>query len=131
MAKITSSFKSQSFLYDFTVDGGAISTIGMGIFIPSGALIQTFGVKNFTPITSGGAGVIDVGVVGFPIAVINNAGLPNGDFRDYNVPERFLQNIICNQNNVQIPAALEVIVTISAFALTAGAFICTINYIEY
>jgi hypothetical protein len=60
--KINSSLKTISFLYDFNKNGGAVSTIGMGIYLPKNAQPCLIQLCPVTDLTSGGAAVVSVGV---------------------------------------------------------------------
>jgi len=134
MAAIRSSFKSKSFVYDFAVDTGAIAALPMGVFLPAGAQIYDFLVLPITPLASGGAATVDVGVVGRPIAIISNVGAGfSGTYADYNSPVAFinLPKIVLVEQSTPLAISLEIIVSIGGFVLTAGKFNCTVFYIEY
>jgi len=40
MAKRIVSAKDVAFVYDFAVDGGGVSTINMGVFLPNNAVVE-------------------------------------------------------------------------------------------
>lgn len=54
--------RTASYLYDFDVDGGAISEIAMGMLMPPGSTVTKAFYEVITPPTSAGAATINVGV---------------------------------------------------------------------
>lgn len=52
--------RSESVLYDFDTDGGAVSTITFGRNIPAGAIIKAITTDEQTVLTSGGLATITV-----------------------------------------------------------------------
>lgn len=143
MAKIRSSFKSQTFLYDFNTDGGAIGTIGMGIFIPAICILVSIQITPVVDLTSGGTTTVDIGLKnGSQIAFIDNQAMGfNQDIRDYNSATFGLRTILENgipfgatvpANQAIIPQTSpdEIAITIRNFPLLSGQFVGTIFYLE-
>lgn len=149
MAKLNSSFKWQTFTYDFAVDGGAISTIPMGIFISAKTVLCACNLCILISLASGGAAVVDIGLInGSGTEIINNAYGQIGTYVDYNDATKGLGTVLsklagfvgsfimctgdpATGNPIEIITPGEIGITISAFALTAGNFIATLFYMEY
>lgn len=145
MSKLKSSFKWQSFRYDFAVDGGAVSSIPMGIFMPVNCQLLGIALFQVTVPTSGGGGnaTIDIGLLGgTTVEIIDNATSgATGNFQDYDpatwgfgitLPGQALPGIIPTTTTlVKETTARQVIVSIGTDPLTAGAFTATIYYNEF
>lgn len=126
MAKSIASKKEITFNYDFTRDGGAIGTIGMGVFIPANAVLNLGHAKIITTCTSGGGATISVGWTGATTILINAAAVAT--FTAGAVVNGALLSIA----PVTTGAVLrELAVTIGVAALTAGRFLCTYEWVNY
>lgn len=141
MTKLSGSLKSLNFVYNFNASGGAISTIGMGVFLPVGAMVLGTSIWSIVDLASGGAAQVNIGRTGDPNAFVDNA--LNGTlftFMDYNLlTYGFLQtapgvaNPMIGPGNMTmepIVTSQEVVVEIAAFALTAGSFRAAIHFME-
>ena len=118
-------YKQLNFIYSFANDGGAVSTIGMGVFLPAGAIVQ-LGVANvFTALTSGGAATIAVGWTGDTGALI--AATAVASWSDNAV----IEGVDLTVAMVKVTAVQELAVTIATAALTAGEFYYTCNIMVY
>lgn len=123
--KITSSLKWGTFIYDFAVDGGAIGTKPMGVFINANSLVFFAESNVITTCTSGGAAHISIGVTPqineflTPTAV---ASLTAGSI---------LPGVDLPAAPVAVATFSELCITISDFALTAGKIQFTYLSIAY
>lgn len=121
MQKIKTSFKSQSFRYNFAVDGGAISSIVTPVVIPAGALMLSMfpSLQIITPL-AGGAGALFA--IETPVEVYYDPQL----LATYN-------SGFATTNAAFINPTLggTVQMTISVNTITAGEFIMTLSYWEY
>ena len=117
--------KNLSFVYDFAVDGGAVSTIGMGVFLPAGAVVMLGTAQVVTGLTSGGAATIAVGWTGSTGAVI--AALAVASWSD----DAVIEGVDLTVAMVKVTAIQQLAVTIATATLTAGRFFYTCDYIEY
>lgn len=52
--------RADSVLWDFSSDGGAVSTISMGRLIPNGAIVTKVILHEITSVTSGGSATLQV-----------------------------------------------------------------------
>ncbi len=124
MARLITAKKIISAIYDFAVDGGAISTIGLGVFIPNNSVITNFFVKTNTTPTSAGAATISFGWTGDTDALmIVNA---MGNF----VATESLQGRDFADTPVEVTANRQVAIDIVTAALTAGVIIATVEFVE-
>jgi len=121
MARSFASIKSSTFIYDFAVDGGAISAINMGTFIPQDAQLMQFGVEVITPLVAGIGATMAFGLVGranaFKTATVYtviNSGLFGA----------------CNEAITKLASGLQTMVTIAANTISAGKIKCTVTFIE-
>ena len=119
MNKVFPAIKTQSFIYDFDIDGGAVGSIGTGIIIPTTATFFICVFRVLTPVTSGGAALINVGWNGQLSAIAQNLGplpLAAGSFA---IPGT---GAPCE--------GLEILFSISVAPLTAGKIIVHMPYID-
>lgn len=114
-------------LYDFAVDGGAVSSITLrGDTVPSGAIVTDVLVHVDTAATSGGAATVALtlesaadlnaadAISGAPWST---TGAKRGDFTATTAP-------------VKTTAARSVVAVVAAAALTAGKFSVYVSYLE-
>ena len=121
--KQTHSLLVQSFLYDFTTDGGALGDINTGIgCINTGIQLQrlsvVIGMSFFVinPVTSGGAAIIDIGNI-------------SNSFRSQPLPVPSTPNVLPNNSgSSSVTTSLDVLMGIAAATLTGGKFYCFIEY---
>ncbi len=144
MALRKGSLKSANFRYNFAIDGGAISTIPMGAFIPAGAIVLGSFIQaiNGADLASLGAAVVDINTTAGASIVNNAVSGTTGTYADYNLATYGFavfaavtySMIPVNANGgliQQFNAASELAVAISAFAITAGSFNCSVLYLEF
>lgn len=145
--KLTSSIKSIAFNYNFARDGGAIGSINMGVFLPAncivlGTFIQTI---QATPLLSAGAAVVNINTSSGATILDNATSGLTGTLDDYN-NATYGFNVQGGAAIGKVPSIIgvnpngglvgiftlptQVVVDISAFALTDGAFNAAILYIE-
>ena|SRR3990167_1169960 len=124
MAKLQTTKRLISAIYDFAVDGGAISSINMGVFIPNNAIVTAFyGKTNTAPV--GTSGTIAFGHSGDTDAfmvVTGVAGFP--------VSQTFV-GVDFSANPLEMTAYRQLQITIATTALTAGVIIVSIEYTEF
>lgn len=118
--------KSVQAIYDFDNDGGAISTIGLDVFLPDNATLVRCSGKVVTTFASGAAATVALGWTGDTDALMVVTGF--GAFaagqvilgRDFGAVPVDIDNA----------AGREVAITIAAAALTAGLCLFNIWYEE-
>ncbi len=126
MAKIVSSPKTVSFVYDFATDGGAISTIGMGVFLPINAVVWFGYAKVITTLVSGGSATIAVGWTGSTGSLITATAVATWVSTTPIIPGVDLPG-----TPVLATAQRELAVTIAtATIITAGKFVYVAYYTE-
>jgi hypothetical protein len=118
------------FLYDFTVDGGAVGTINTPIYLPAGVFARAK-IETLVAFTSGGAATIAVNCGGQPI--LEGSPLGFGDTATINKGEDIATangsaNALINALNV---AGGQVTLVIAGAALTAGKANFIIEYNVY
>lgn len=122
--RLSSSLKTASFVFDFAVDGGAVSTIQMGAFLPVNAVV-IFGVANvITALTSGGSATIAVGWTTSTAALIGATAVASWG------AGAILPGVDLPGAPVLATSARQLAVTIAAAALLTGKFQYTCLYIE-
>lgn len=127
MAKFTSSFKNKSFVYDFAVDGGLVSSIPMGISFPTGAALVGITFNQLTAFVGGAGATFEVGTAS-GTASLTPAGIPVvaaawiGTGSTQVIMGTAFTFTLLNE---------EVLFTIGVNPLTAGRMIQTIYYQEY
>jgi hypothetical protein len=115
--------------YDFAVNGGAISAIGLGTLIPNNAVIMSGGIDVVTTLTTAGA---DAGTIAISVEGANDivAAIAVSDVS--NPWDAGGQNIIPNgtgATSVKTTAEREITATIAVQAVTAGKFVVFLNYV--
>ncbi len=118
-------------VYDFAVDGGAISTIALmgATAIPSGAIISRGFIEVHTALTSGGAATIAVQVnaandISTAVAVASwTTGVKN-------VLPAPTSGALTTATAVKTTAARDISIVIAAAALTAGRFSVVLFYTD-
>ena len=143
--KVNGTLKTVSYKYDFAIDGGSVGDKPSGIFLPGN--IRTMGAFIF-PVTdlasSGGAAIVYVNTTIGSTIVDNVASGAAGTYTDYNsatygfvLHDSHLQPayIAISQNggfaNTLGATSVQVVTSIFNHPLTAGAFICTIMYMDF
>lgn len=126
MTYIVPSKRTARAVYDFAVDGGAVSTIALrGDKIPSGAVITDTLINVLTPLTSGGAATValqaeSAGDVQAAAAVSgapwSTAGGKRGSLTATSAP-------------VTTTTERSVSAVIATAALTAGKFVVLVSYV--
>ena len=122
MGQLQTTLVSQAGLYDFAINGGAIGTINMGVYIPKFAIVTSFKVAVLTTFVGAGA-VIAFGLTpGTSQLLMVNSGV-----------EQFTANAAINgvdlsANPFLATDFLQVTMTISTAALTAGKLKFLINH---
>lgn len=112
----------QEFLYDFAVNGGAVSSISLGT-LPKGAIVSTAHVSVEATVTSAGSSTVAFGnktttdeyIGATAFASINTAGKVIGG--DTN---KKMQNVATDDGNVMI--------TIGTDAITAGKLRLSVDF---
>lgn len=136
----------QEFIYDFSVDGGAVSTIDLAIkdgypLLPAGATVQKVTARVLTACTSGGSATVEWGNtsdtdgysgVAIAVASLTAAAVFNGA-EDGTSPSALLFN---NTNDEEKPYAVTAtantqnfVVKITTAALTAGKIAFDVEYL--
>lgn len=114
--------------YDFAVHGGAVSSIGMRVRIPSGSIICNTLLDVITAPTSGGSATIAVTSEGAGdiVAATSIASAPwSTTGRKVGIPD-----FATATDAVKTTAERELTVTIATAALTAGKFDVYIFYVN-
>lgn len=117
MKIVSTSWKTQSFSYDFNIDGGLQGSYNTGIFIPANAGYYLVAVN------------VSNALIGNPGATVNVGYLGNLSFLYSNftpIPIGFFPPVLPSKS-----LGLEILFTIGIADLTSGAAIFTIVYIEY
>lgn len=120
--------RTEAFLYDFAVQGGAQGAItltdldGTAITLPAKAIIRDAYLETLTTLTSGGSATVDIGITG-------NTDL----FFDEAYDNAMFTAAAITAVNDEVPAkvgasAVSVLATIGAADLTAGKFVVRIRY---
>ena len=143
--KTINSLKSQSFIYDFNVDGGALFVRNpMGVFIPRHISVGIVITPIRDLVSSGANGsVIQIGATTSPLSdfMFNNIQGVNGDYRDYNVGTFGFFTKLQSGNpaagmigaltsKFRLPAYEVAVTCAGTDPLTDGAFQATIFYLE-
>jgi len=116
--------------YDFAVDGGAVSAIGLGVNIPDNAVIVMASVDVLTTLTSSGdtaTGAISVeGANDIVTAIAINDG---GNPWDVGIGPLIAVDPTDSSKHVKTSAAKAVTFTIAVEAVTAGKFNVYLFYV--
>lgn len=116
-------------LYDFAVDGGAVSAITLrGDTVPSGAIVVDAFVEVETAVTSGGAATVSLGVESAAdlraaatlatAPALSTTGTKRSAVRNGST------------DPAKTTAARSVVATVATAALTAGKFSVVVAYVE-
>jgi hypothetical protein len=129
----TTRLKEASGEYDFAVDGGAISAITMrsaggssiGNIVPAGSVITGGYIEVDTLLTSGGAATVAVSLESANDlqTAITVAGAPWSTTGRKSITPAFT-----GATTIKTTVARSLVVTIAAFALTAGKFRVVVFY---
>ena len=119
-------------VYDFAVDGGAVSTIALmgDTRIPSGASILGGWVEVHTQLTSGGSATIAVQVEGAGDIVPATAVASWTTGRKKVVPGLASSSALAAADIVRTTAARDISAVIATAALTAGKFSVVLLYAD-
>jgi hypothetical protein len=119
-------------VYDFAVDGGAVSTIALmgATNIPSGAIITGGFIEVHTQLTSGGAATIAVQVnaANDILPAVAVASWTTGIKKI--IPASAGANDLSAAAVVKTTAARDISIVIAAAALTAGRFSVVLEYTD-
>lgn len=130
----------QEYVYDFAVDGGAVSTITLSSKsdsdpLPVGAMVSKVTMRVLTAFTSGGAATLDCGSGDDPdgyLTAIPVASLTaNAMFNAYNEAGALLWD---NTNDAPLDLYIDdattgaVSITINTAAMTAGKAVFMVEY---
>jgi len=112
--------------YDFSINGGTISTKSLDVILPQGAIIYTnqIIIDVETPFTSGGAATIAWGYTGSTTAFDGATGYGSAPYTTANLIKAGSVT-----TPVKLTSAANVTITIAGAALTAGAAYIHIPYI--
>lgn len=119
----------QGGLYDFPVDGGAVSSINTLVTIPGLAVVRWFLVKVLTAPTSAGAATISFGIAGSTQFFMTTTGIAGFVINtqvagvDFNANPQTVSNTL--------GTGIPVLMTIGTAALTAGKIAFEVGYTEY
>lgn len=120
--------KSAAGYYDFATDGGAVGDITLrGDTIPSGAVIVDAYIKVTTALTSGGAATVAVKVES--AADVNAADAISG--APWSTTGAKRADFTATTAPVTTTAARSIKATVATAALTAGAFVVIVEYVEF
>jgi len=111
-----------TFVYDFAVDGGAISTITPASTktLPKGAMVRSIASDEQTPFTSGGSATVRVkcGSINLTDTLAYNTAFTGAD----------THALASSAESIDITTAGELSIAVAAAALTAGK---VVFYVEY
>jgi len=124
MARVLTSLKYGSFVYDFTIDGGAVGTKQMGTFLPNNCVVWFGFADVITTVTSSGAAKISIGIAG----AINNL-LFNTTYTSFTT-NAIIPGIDLLASPVLIAIGGQLNITVVDFALTAGKLIYWYAYTD-
>jgi len=124
MAKAISSLKSVSFVYDFAVDGGAQTTIPMGVFIPINSVVW-LGFANSLTTVVGVNATIAVGWTGSTGALMTATAITSF------AANAIVPGVDLPGAPVKATAGRELAVTIATADITAGKFLYVCYYAEF
>jgi hypothetical protein len=126
MAAVVTSRKSVSFLYDFAVNGGAVGSINMGVFIPANAVIYGGYILCQTALTSGGSATISVGYSSAATILASNIA-----YTTFNSGGVVSIGVDLSANPKFLDTARQLTITIGTAALTAGSLTYFCEYTEW
>jgi hypothetical protein len=114
--------------YDFAVDGGAISAIGLGVTLPDNSIVYGGFVDKITTCTS----ATDAGTMAIHANAANDivtaTAISSGTTWD--APGRLaLTEVMTAATTLKLTAAREITATIAVEAFTAGKFMVVLYYV--
>jgi len=118
----------QSFLYDFSVDGGAVGTLVTPVILPAGAYVRTR-VDTLATVTSGGAATINMTAGGTSLLTTGATG--KADIPTVGLSNGLNDVVATTANNATsgiVTAGGQVSLVIAGAALTAGKFYVVFEY---
>lgn len=112
---------SESVVYDFSVDGGAVGDVSFGRNLPEGALVTKVISDELTTLTSGGSATITLkaGSTALTGAVAFDTGFTGQDN----------QALASSADAIKIASSSELKITIATAALTAGKVRFFVQYL--
>lgn len=112
--------RTDSVLYDFSSDGGAIGNVDFGRILPAGAIITAVYSDEITALTSGGAATVQLqaGAIDLTDAIAFDTGFAGSES----------QALASSATAIKISADSELKIDIATAALTAGKLRF---YVEY
>lgn len=123
MGKIQTKKTLLSAFYSFAIDGGAISSINMGIMIPIFSIVTRFYVRTIT------AAVGSTATIAFGHSADTDAFMVVTGEAMFNAGET-MQGIDFGANPLLMTAARQLQITIATAALTAGVIQAHIEFTE-
>lgn len=123
MSQLNSTPRSFSNIYNFAVDGGAVSTINLGTFFKPNTKIQNYNIQVLTAFTSGGAATVSIGATGLATTTF---------FNGVAVATLALNYVATVTNTIIVVPSTgsQLTITIATAALTAGRLIFSANCLE-
>jgi hypothetical protein len=130
-AKLASSLpKTYKFTYDFAVNGGAVSAITLTAAdgqLPDNFVISGVHMQCVTPVTSGGAAEIALGYTGAATQFMSATAYTENAFDTANTST----NVLADYGTPSTTgAAVDVLLTVSVAALTAGKLLIWVSGFE-
>ena len=115
-------------VYDFAVDGGAISSIGTGVFIPDNAIVKESMIHVLTTCTSA-TDAATIAITSTDVTVDAAVAISAvGDVWDAAVP-RVGDHVNATAGSWEVTTSRqEISVVIAVEAVTAGKFVAFIDY---
>ena len=110
--------------YDFATDGGAVSTIDLGVTIPDNAIVLTCIVEKITAFTSGGAATVGLKIESSGDVIGASTAFDNAQYSTAIVP-----GVALASSQFKTTAARNVSLEIGAHAITAGKYNFHIEYL--
>ena len=112
--------KTATAVYDFTTMGGTVGAIGLGVYIPSGAIIVRAIGQTITSMTSGGSAT--VAIAAGATAILGTTAFNASAVTGIDILNAFGTPLAVASNG-------EVTWTIATAALTAGKYAIYIDYL--
>jgi len=110
--------------YDFATDGGAVSTIDLGVTIPDNAILLSCIVEKITQFTSGGAATVGLKVESSGDVIAAATAFSNAQYTAAIAP-----GVALSSTQFKTTAPRNVSLEIGAHAITAGKYNFHIEYI--
>lgn len=125
MARIQGKPNTYFFVYDFAVDGGAVSSINMGVFIPQFSIIK-IGAATVATTLVGATATIAVGYAGATGALIAATAVASW------TADAVIEGVDLSVAMLKVAAGgVQLQVTIATAALTAGRFTYAVDVWEF